>query len=410
MPGAALMAVGSIGAAAIGSSASKGAAKTAANSANYAADQNAALARENRDMLRGYIDPLTGYASAAGDEIAARLGLPGYGGSAGRNIFAQAANDPYSGYTSPSEAPRTDFGALLSDNPDIAAWAGADGDPSNDQAQAAEWLQTYGAKDMEAGLRPALKTTPNPLAAFAARPAAERPAFGSGPGAPNLSEDAFKSSPLYNLGMAEGQANLNSNFGARGLLKSGAAIKGALDFARENVRNNYSTFANTALAANQQAQNMFIADRNASNQNFDVDQLRTDARFDADRGYLTSRLDADRSFNTNRFDTQTNNLFSLAGIGTGAINALAGVGNNYVGTVANSNNARADATGNAAIASANSTNNLFGNAMQGIGYAYGMRGGGQAGAQPASPYLPPNTSYAPVTRTAPNYNLFSGGF
>lgn len=395
MPGAALMAVGSIGAAAIGSSASNRAAGTAADAARYAADQNAALARENRDMIKGYVDPLTGYASSAAGAIANRVGLGGGSGGGdpnARNIFSQAANDPYNGYSSPNQPARTDYGALLSDNPDVQDWASQDGNPANDQEQAAFWLQNYGQKDIETGLRPELKTVANPFSAYASRETAVRPSFGSGPGAPDLSQAAFEQSPVFNLGLREGQANLNSNFGARGLLRSGAAIQGALDFARENVKQNYTTFANTALASNQQAQNMFNADRTASNQNFDVDQSRYDARFDADRGYLTNRYDTDRAYDTNRYDTTTNNLFALSGIGTNAINTLAGAGNNYVNTLTNSNNAAADATGNSAIAAANSTNNLYGQAMQGIGYAYGMRGDNPYSGRPAPR---PGAGYAP---------------
>lgn len=75
MPGALVAGAAVLGGAVIGSGATKNAANTAAGAADRAAEANLQNAREYRDMMRGYVDPLTPYAYAGADALASRLGV-----------------------------------------------------------------------------------------------------------------------------------------------------------------------------------------------------------------------------------------------------------------------------------------------------------------------------------------------
>ncbi len=74
--GAIIGAAASIGGAILGGKSQKKAANTAAASQKYAADQNIALARENRDILTGYINP---YNAAGVSATNALSGVAGQG-------------------------------------------------------------------------------------------------------------------------------------------------------------------------------------------------------------------------------------------------------------------------------------------------------------------------------------------
>jgi hypothetical protein len=87
MPAAAIAAAATATAAVVGSSAIKSGAKTAANAQTDAANANLQNAREYRDQMAGYINPLVPYAYAGANRIAQRLNLaPGAPQPA--NLFA----------------------------------------------------------------------------------------------------------------------------------------------------------------------------------------------------------------------------------------------------------------------------------------------------------------------------------
>lgn len=506
MPVALVVGAAALGGGALVSSANKKAAKTAAGAATDAANQNAQLAREQRDMMRGYVDPLVPYAGAGAAALAARTGIstsnpagnmfavpgrsaaPPAASTPGRvaNIFAQAspapANDaapgqpgydptggvrptpsgatgapiasaakPAGGMTANYGNPGGDYAGVTptgfaSDTFSTDSFGGgASGAPSGNspapaaaapQGGGADWnawlqanpdvvqyynetpdakgsypnIQDFAASiyDQQKDIRSAPTSLP-PSASdpggdggladymgaapgYASRPTSARPDQpkwqdpGAAPSASSYFDPSkFTTSPGYEFRLNEGNRNLNAKFGARGLLKSGSAIQGSIDYNQGAASAEYGNWFNQqnqlyteALgqynADKQNNFNIFSANRDNTNRNYDLDATRADTRYDSDRGYSQNLYDTNRNYATNRYDQQVGNIFGLAGIGTGAINTLGGVGSNYVNTVAGSNTAAADAKANAAIAGANSTANLFGSVAQAVGTAYGNAG------------------------------------
>ena len=416
MPSAAAIAVGSVAAGAMGASASKKAAKTAADAQTAAANQNAQLAREQRDMMRGYVDPLVPYAGAGASALASRVGLGNgsaanpfasatpakpAGGMAGTspmapNYFAantnMTMNAPGAGPAPPPQQSPERTQAYLAKYPDLAAEAQNVVGPGKQFQTPEQYLEWHDDNFASEGrdYTPAAQqwpAAPAPVAAngnpapygfgsdYTARSATERPQFSGTAPVANIGYDAFKNSGFFDGVLEDVWRGSNAASAGRGLMKSDYAQKALQGSAVKAINNLYFPWAGLGLQQAGQNQNQFNADRNQFNQNYDLDASRGDARYDADR-----------NFTANRFDQQTNNIFGLTGIGTGAINILGGVGTNYTNSVMGSNSAAADATGNAAIAGANSANNLFGQAAQAIGNAYGNRNTANIFARPYQTY------------------------
>lgn len=304
----------------------------------------------------------------------------------GGNAAYQALLTQYGLQPAQQGPAQPDYGAYGAANPDVQAWASADGDPSNDAAQLAEHYQQYGKTEGRqlptTGGQPANPFTWNPPTNFGTQPNA--PSFLGLPTA-DISERAFQQSPLYNLGLKEGQGNLNANFGARGLLRSGAAVQGALDFARENVKNNYGTFAQTALSQNSQAQN---AAQQANNNNYNLYTQETN-QFNNNRNFDSSQYAAGLNYLTNRYDNNTNNLFNLANTGRSAATAIGEAAQGFAGTSGNLALQGAQSQGAYAGNVGNANINL-GNDLAGIGQnifrsAGGTGGGTLTPVQPSSP-------------------------
>jgi hypothetical protein len=224
-----------------------------------------------------------------------------------------------------------DYAAYTNNYPDLAAAAQQAG-MSPEEFGRQHWAQ-YGQSEGRDLPTPQPQGPPAwaPPTDYGQAPTLRGSAFA--PSGPDLSAEGFQRSPLYNLGLAEGQANLNSNFGARGLLRSGAAIKGAVDFARENVKNNFSTYANLELQRAQQAQSAYNADR-AGNLN---EYSALTNQFNNNRNFDYGRYTDGLGYQTDRYDNNTRNLFGLAGMGQDA----------------------AGAVGNAATAFANNAGNIY---------------------------------------------------
>lgn len=130
---------------------------------------------------------------------------------------------------------------------------------------------------------------------------------------------AFQNSASYQAEFQSGQKAVTSALGAKGLLDSGAALKGLQNYGDQ---------------------------------------------------FLSSKL--------NTYEQQ---LQSLSGTGANAASAQAGVGQNYANSVSANNNAAATASGNAALSSANSINSALGSAVsaysynQALGSSYGSNSG-----------------------------------
>lgn len=140
---------------------------------------------------------------------------------------------------------------------------------------------------------------------YAAQPAASTTPSIDATGAFNT----FKNSDGYQFRLNQGLNALNQNYAAKGLIQSGAAMKGI---------NNY-------------AQNQASGE----------------------------------------FGNYLNNLASVSDNGLRAGSAIAGVGQGYANAVSANNNSAASAAGNAALAGANGINNAIGNGLNSLGqYAY----------------------------------------
>lgn len=128
------------------------------------------------------------------------------------------------------------------------------------------------------------------------------------------SENAFaqyRGSTGYDFRTGEGMKALNTGYAARGLIQSGAAMKGINTYAQGQASDEFGRY----LGQLQQQQQ----------------------------------------------------------VGVGAANALAGAGSAFVNGVSSNNNSAASATGNAALASAAAINGGIGNALSAYGTYAGLR-------------------------------------
>lgn len=247
--GLGLAGVGSI----VGSSASKKAANTAANAQTYASDQNARIAREIYGQNQRALSPFMRRGNAAGDQINALLGLG----------EATAAPQPTN--------------ALVA--------SGRGRMPAG-----------YGY-----GLDEGANYTPFAFPAPATQQTPQQ--------AQNSAFDNFRNSTGYQFRLGEGMNALNSGYAGAGVIRSGAAMKGALKYGQD--------------------------------------------------------------FASNEFGNYLGALGNQQGVGLSGASALAGVGQNFGNSLAQFNNDAASAKGNAAlIAGQNNFGNTLGMIGGGL-FGYG---------------------------------------
>lgn len=238
---------------------------------------------------------------------------------------------------------------------------------------------TGGAPDLTNAARP----TTAPAPTYTDPTFDPAPTFGAAPQAGDfLDPSKFQTSPGYEWAVQQGQRNLNANFGARGLLKSGASLQGSIDYGQNQANQQYNNWFAQQAGLYNTALGQYNQDRSSGLTQYNLDRATTLNQFNTDRGvgltqYNTdaartdSNFNTDRAYQANRYDTSTGNLFNLASLGGNAINSLAGANGNYMNALTGSNNAAASATGNAALVSANAQNSAIGSAAQGIGQIYG---------------------------------------
>lgn len=356
-----------------------------------------------------------GALGAAGVGLAQQQPASASAVGAGRNLVMGADGQPSYVANTSSGATSAQGDQILADRPDVAsnAWlASVDpsviGDRTGDgqvtpQDRAIYWQQNYGAQD---GYQmPAAPQTPTQPGAnqpstipgqtfdsannggLGPRPVTSRPQFGeqqpnfSTPGGPDFSASAFESSPYYQLGLADDLRNVNARFGARGLLKSGAALQGFQESSANNFRKNYGQWAGQEMAKWQTNLGQFNTDRAAGLGQFNLNRNVFNTNYDQDTSRSDNIFDSDRAYNTNRYDAYTGNLFNLANMGQSAAGQTANAGQNYAANATANNNALASVKGNAAIAMGNSVNNLVNTGLQAYGmsqnpFASGGGGGG----------------------------------
>lgn len=256
-----------------------------------------------------------------------------------------------------------DAATYLAQNPDVAAEAANHPDMTPEE-YAAQHAQDFGqAEGRNIPTMPVDHSTDN----YGAGPApdafdmsgAQRPTFNEfqdpGP-APAFAFD-FKADPGYAWRQQEAARGGNASFGARGLLKSGGAIKAAQDRSYNLADQAYNTAYDQYMqrlnsdraqynTGRAQDFNIYANTRDFANNNFNTD---LNFAYGASRDNRTDFTN-DRSFGAGRADTRVNNLFNLTTVGQNAVAGTANAGNVYTGAVTDANNSVATAQGNKALA------------------------------------------------------------
>jgi len=392
---------------------------------NEAQQQQLAAQQANLDRIQGLQQPFIDVGVSALDKIAAKYGLPTSSGQAATPArtssyvsptynpgAAKAAartdgNSTLAG-TSPMEAAASggaapaaaggqdgpDWGAYLNTNPDVAqeferlnstpegqATLQANGITSPDD-YAAHHYATAGQAEGRAVTQYAPEQAPQ-APAEPGRPTFDTPQYtrpdqpvwqdmGNGPSSADyLDPSKFTTSPGYQFRLNEGNRNLNASYGAKGLLKSGGAIKGFTDYNQGMASSEFDKWFQQGLQrlnsdrgqfnADRQANfNIFNTNRNNTNANFDTDRQVGLTQFNNDRGFANNNFESDRTFNTNRDDTATNNLFRLTGIGTNAAGSVGAASTNNANNVSNIYGAQGDTAAQGALLNGAANQNIVG--------------------------------------------------
>jgi len=218
--------------------------------------------------------------------------------------------------------------------------------------------------------------------------------MGNGPSSADyLDPSKFTTSPGYQFRLNEGNRNLNASYGAKGLLKSGGAIKGFTDYNQGMASSEFDKWFQQGLQrlnsdrgqfnADRQANfNIFNTNRQNTNANFDTDRAVGLTQFNNDRSFTNNNFENDRTFNTNREDTATNNLFRLTGIGTDAASSVGGASTNAANNATNIYGQQGDNNASRALANGaanGATINAIGGAASNIFSRYANGGVGASG-------------------------------
>jgi hypothetical protein len=358
------------------------------------------------------VAPSGGYPTA--DQRRAAGGVDGGGGGAGATNPAPgpgstpAAGNPGGGF---------DAQAYLAQNPDVASsqWLASqnvgdlNGDGKSDQTDQAQWhFQNYG----QAEGRQAPQLAPQPAQAPAAQPAqpgqdlmtAARPTAPQAPTfttpntgqAPNMGPAPtfgpapdqaqffgnFQESPGFKFAVEQATRGVNAGYGARGLLKSGAAINAVQQRATDLANQDYGNWFNRQNALYGSALGQYnttnardLAQYNTANArdlaqwNANTDRTLNQANIDRNVGMAQYNTDVnrqdlnfnnDRQYQTSRADTNTGNLFSLTNIGLGAAGNVSGANSAYANNASNIFGSQANAASDAAAARAGANAGMVG--------------------------------------------------
>lgn len=205
--------------------------------------------------------------------------------------------------------------------------------------------------------------------------------YGQGPQFSYTTAD-IENDPGYRFALNEGLKGVNSNFAARGRLRSGGAAKALQDRGTGVAHQFDNDFFNRALQTYGANRSAFESNRGFGEDRDRFSQNRTDRNFLDDRSYGTNlwntrqgRADnifsEDRGFAANRNDVQNNNLFNLMNAGQNAAAGTANAGNVFAGNVAAGNNNVAQTTANGALWRQGQLQNMFGSALNFAGQFVG---------------------------------------
>lgn len=262
--------------------------------------------------------------------------------------------------------------AYLQANPDVAAWvASGHGDPNAGPNQTPEQAAAYhyfnggqaegrapppglGAPPPQGATDP--QAPPDLGTASPVVPNYSTPDFGQSPDASTyLDPSKFQASPDYQWRLSQGQRNLNANFGAKGLLQSGSAIQGALDYGQNQASQEFQNWWNR--------QQQLYSDKASQ---YNTDKTTNYNIFSTDRGYGTDLALNNRNFANSQQNTRIANLFNLVNTGTNAAGSVGNAGQNFTNGTSNVYGSQAQAAADAAAANAAANSQAVG-ALGGIG-------------------------------------------
>jgi len=350
-----------IGSAVAGAGASIYAGNKAANATQRATEENNQLQREIYDRNQANLQPYINQGYTAGAQLNDLLAPQG------------RAGEP-------------DWEAYLREHQDVREHADRVAAGGGDRIQAAkEHYAQYG--EAEGRYLPTFAAPPGgaeqPIFGppVEARPEFERPIIVARPSYSrpssrplDVSLGAYEKSPDFEFQMSRGLEALKSDRTLNGLLNSGAALKGALDFSQNLALGDYGQWRDYVTGQHNRdrdfSEAQFQSDRAFGNANYNLDRARQDGIFADDRAFGTGTWEADRAYDTSRFDTRLNSLMDVNRLGLGAAGSLAGVGQNYASSVGANNTNQAGITANAALAGAGQLNSLLGS----LAYTYGRQG------------------------------------
>ena len=334
-------------------------------------------------------------------------------GSAAAKMAGQPQAAPAAAPAAAAASGGVNYQQLFQDRPDVLAEyqkVAAQADPNSPQFQALGldrgqegfadyWLQNKPAQDTysapmtpAAGAQPQAPADPNaPPAEYYQETYEQRPDalavpefqrgadvqfqdYGQGP---QFSWDPSQiaNDKGFQFETAEAAKGVNSNFAARGRLRSGGALKAMQDRLFGVAHTYGNDYFNRALQGYNANRSAFESNRGFGEDRNRYTQGRQDANFLDDRSYgtnlwstLQNRNDSifseDRGFAANRNDQANSNLFALTGVGQNAAAGTASAGNVFANAAAGQNSNVADARSNAALWNAQNRQNLFGSAAR----------------------------------------------
>jgi hypothetical protein len=254
----------SAGAGLVGSGISAMAASGAANTESAAAQT---AAQDQMDMFNTVNNQLAPFRTAGQAAIPMAEGLLGIGPTAGAGAAAApgvdigATGGKLSGMLKQYGLSNTPFGQSVSQALASGNWAGV-------QAATNRWAATT-TNPANAGMKSAITgLVSNPVMQTAAAPSA------GAAGAPsNSMMDFLAQTPGYQFTRQQGLESVQSGFAAQGLADSGAALKGAANYATglaentyQSQLNNYLNLMNTGLTAATAGGQLGVQSQSTANQ------------------------------------------------------------------------------------------------------------------------------------------------
>jgi hypothetical protein len=387
----------------------KKASKAAVKAVQDAADKNTALADKVYTQTRNDFAPGRAAYGTGISELYRELGLspptspqgaPGAAPTASQGFDprAGAGGDPRA-----AAAPQgVDWQAYWDQNPDLAAnnastpTVDLTGDGRiDDQDRAAQHWQQFGQTENRA-------LPMNPETGAPGGPGADpsQANYGAGPepgpfvqgdrpqyeqfkdpgSAPAFAFD-FKADPGYAWRQQEAARGGNAAYGAKGLLKSGGAIKAAQDRSYNLADQSYNTAYDQYLQKLAGDRAQFNADRSANFNIYDTGRKfdESNYRYGNDFNYGESRdqrgdFEADRGFGAGREDQRISNIFGLTTLGQNAVAGTGTAGNVFTSAATAANNNVASARANKAIY--DNQNSFFNQGLQFAAGAAGRSSGG----------------------------------